>query len=219
MSVSRREALRQLGMGGVAVAAIPSWVEALTEQAAQHAHAHHAPAVAAAPVDWKPKVLTADQDATVTTLSELIIPATETPGAKAALVNRFVDAVLEDADDNVRKEFLRGLTWVDLKSKELYGTDFRSATAQQQTDLLTAISDEKPATSADMLGRDFFRAIKSMTITGYYTSEVGMKQELGDDGQVFFAEFKGCDHPAHGAPPPAKGVKPQPRASGSTARG
>ena len=44
---------------------------------------------------------------------------------------------------------------------------------------------------------EFFEAIKSMTIIGYYTSEVGMRQEMGDDGTLFFAEFKGCEHPEH----------------------
>jgi gluconate 2-dehydrogenase gamma chain len=204
MSVSRREAIRKLGMGGVAAAAAPSWVEALTELA--QGHIHPAPAPAAAAADWKPKVLNADQDATVVVLSELIIPATETPGAKAALVSRFVDAVLEDADEHERKEFLRGLEWTNLKSRELFGADFKSATAAQQTELLTVMSSDKPATSGELLGRDFFKAIKSLTITGYYTSEIGMKQELGDDGQVFFAEFKGCDHPEHGAP--ASAAKP-----------
>jgi len=198
MRVSRRDALRKLGMGGVAAAATPSWVEALGTLA--QGHVHPAPTPATAPADWTPKVLNADQDATVTLLSELIIPATDTPGAKAALVNRFVDAVLEDADEHERKEFLRGLEWTNLRSREQFGTDFKSATPAQQTELLTAMSADKPATSADLLGRDFFRAIKSLTITGYYTSEVGMKQELGDDGQMFFAEFKGCDHPEHGAP-------------------
>jgi len=198
MSVSRREALRKLGISGVAAAAAPTWVEALTELAQGHVHPAPAPAVAAA--DWKPKVLSADQDATVVTLSELIIPATDTPGAKAALVNRFVDAVLQDADNHERREFVRGLEWTDLKSRELFGADFKSASPAQQTELLTAMSADTPATSGDLLGRDFFRAIKSLTITGYYTSEVGMKQELGDDGQVFFAEFKGCEHPEHGAP-------------------
>lgn len=198
MRVSRRDALRKLGMGGVVAAAAPSWVEAL--EALAQGHVHPAPTPATAPADWKPKVLNADQDATVTLLSELIIPATDTPGAKAALVNRFVDAVLEDADEHERKEFLRGLEWTNLRSQERFGTDFKSATPPQQTELLTAMSSEASATSADLLGRDFFKAIKSLTITGYYTSEVGMKQELGDDGQMFFAEFKGCDHPEHGAP-------------------
>ena len=60
----------------------------------------------------------------------------------------------------------------------------------------------------DQIGVEFFQSIKSMTITGYYTSEIGMRQELGDDGQLFFAEFKGCTHPEHGAPAPAPKGKP-----------
>ena len=46
---------------------------------------------------------------------------------------------------------------------------------------------------------DFFEAIKRLTITGYYTSEVGMREELGDDGMLYFAEKPGCAHPEHRA--------------------
>ena len=51
----------------------------------------------------------------------------------------------------------------------------------------------------DQVGTEFFKAIKALTITGYYTSEIGMKQELGDDGQLFFLEYPGCTHPQHKA--------------------
>jgi hypothetical protein len=43
----------------------------------------------------------------------------------------------------------------------------------------------------------FFRAIKSMTITGYYTTEIGLRQELGDDGRMMLGAFEGCTHPEH----------------------
>ena len=46
---------------------------------------------------------------------------------------------------------------------------------------------------------EFFQALKGMTITGFYTSEAGLLQDIGDDGQVFFTEFKGCQHKEHGA--------------------
>ena len=36
-----------------------------------------------------------------------------------------------------------------------------------------------------------------MTITGYYTTQIGLQQELGDDGKLVLAEFKGCTHPEH----------------------
>ncbi len=221
--LGRREALRRLTLGGLGVASLPAWVEALTGLAEARGH-EHASAPAAPAADWKPKVLDAHQDETIATISELIIPATDTPGARAALVNRFVDEVVADATEADRREFLRGLRWMDGRSNELFGADFVKATPEQQTALLTIISSEKNKSLEDEIGRDFFRAIKSMTITGYYTSEVGMKQELGDDGQVFFLEFKGCTHPEHGAPAPAAApgkkapAKPAPRASAPVPR-
>jgi len=204
--VGRREALRRLTLGRLGTASLPTWVEALTGLAEARGH-EHAMAPAAPAADWKAKVLDPHQDETVATISELIIPATDTPGARAALVNRFVDGVVADAPEADRREFLRGLRWMDGRSNELFGADFVKATPDQQTALLTIISSDKNKSLEDEIGRDFFRAIKPMTITGYYTSEVGMKQELGDDGQLFALEFKGCTHPEHGAPVPGPAPK------------
>jgi len=197
--LNRREALRRLAVGGLGTAATPLWIENLrsaAEASAEHVHAR----TAAAAEDWKPKLLSPQQNETVITLCELIIPTTDTPGGKAALVNRFVDEVLADSGPAERREFFRGLTWMDQRSLELFGIDFVGATPEQQNALLTIVSSATNRSVADQVGVEFFQAIKSMTITGYYTSEVGMRQELGDDGQVFFTEFKGCTHPEHGAP-------------------
>ena len=207
--LGRREALRRLTLGGLGVASLPAWVEALTGLAEARGH-EHAAAPAAPAADWKPKALDAHQDETVATISELIIPTTDTPGARAALVNRFVDEVVADATEADRREFIRGLRWMDGRSNELFGADFVKATPDQQTALLTIISSDKNKSLEDEIGPDFFRAIKSMTITGYYTSEVGLKQELGDDGQLFLLEFKGCTHTEHGAPAPAPVPKKAP---------
>jgi gluconate 2-dehydrogenase gamma chain len=210
-ALNRREALRRLAAGGVGLAAAPSWVEALTAHAASHAHAQTRRAAATA---WKPKVLSAHQNATVVALSELIIPQTDTAGAKAAKVNEFIDLVLSDAKAEDREKFMSGLAWVDARAKQDFGKTFVAASPQEQTALLTAISkppEPSPAapdkasaektgpdkTGTDNTGPEFFMAIKSMTITGYYTSEIGMREELGDDGNLFFAEFKGCTHPEH----------------------
>ncbi len=184
-ALGRREALRRLTLGGLGAATLPAWVEALTGVAEARGHEHLA-APSAPAADWTPKLLDAHQ-----------------PGGKAALVNRFVDEVLADAAEPDRREFLRGLRWIDGRSNELFGTDFVKASPEQQNALLTILSSDKNKSFQDEIGRDFFKAIKSLTITGYYTSEVGMKQELGDDGQLFFLEFKGCTHPEHGAPAPA----------------
>ena len=188
--VNRREALRRLAVGGAATAALPSWVEHLSALALDHAQSHgqHAAAAKTAAA-WKPKVLTPHQNATVITVSELIIPQTDTPGAKAANVNRVIDAVLLEGREGDRAKFLAGLTALDERSKTEFGKPFVDATPDQHTAMLTKLSTEPVD--------EFFEAIKSMTIIGYYTSEVGMREEMGDNGNLFFAEFKGCEHPEH----------------------
>lgn len=237
-AVNRREALRRLALGGAGLASLPSWVESLNALAFEHAHEQRKPARAPAAA-WKPQVFTPHQNATVIVLTELIIPQTDTPGAKAARVNEFIDGVLSKAKPGEREKFLSGLAWMDARSKQDHGAPFIKATADQQVALLTPLSaaadarnaaaqaasrprqkavptspppdptapagqadaakqaGEKTPTEGEPLGADFFTALKSMTIVGYYTSEVGVREELGDDGMLFFQEFKGCTHPEH----------------------
>jgi glucoside 3-dehydrogenase (cytochrome c) hitch-hiker subunit len=146
---------------------------------------------------WTPAVFTARQNDAVIALTELIIPATDTPGAKAALVNRFIDRVLADAPVAQRDAFLRGLAWIDTASRAESGQDIADAAVDRQTALLTRLADEGNHAPADAPGVEFFHAIKSMTISGYYSTEIGLRQELGDDGVLMALEFHGCDHPEH----------------------
>ena len=198
--VNRRQAMRRLATGAVGVATSAAWVDSLTALARQQAHAHAA-AAAVALQDWTPRVLTARQNDAVIALTELIIPDTGpapgTPGAKAARVNRFVDTVLQGAAPADREKFIKGLAWIDARSKTLFGKDFLAASAADQTALLTRISKEGNPDGEDPAGTEFFQAIKVLTINGYYTSEIGLRQELGDDGQLFMLQFPGCTHPEH----------------------
>ena len=196
--LNRRDAMRRLAAGGIGAATPMLWVTTLSALAReQAAHVHPSAAAAQAAATWRPKVLTAHQLDTVATLSELIIPQTDTPGAKATLVDRFIDSVLQDATPADRKRFLDGLAWVDTRSKALFNKDFVSSTPTQQTDLLMKLSPAEGASTEAPAGVEFFTAIKSMTITGYYTTEIGLQQELGDDGRLVLAAFEGCTHPEH----------------------
>ena len=189
MTMTRREIVRLAALGGVAAAA-PSWVTRVVDVAVAHTHAH-----AVVQAEWKPAILTPHQDRTVVALCELIIPKTDTAGATDAGVNRFVDAVIADADAPDRDAFLNGLGWIDRRAKELHGEDFVALTAEQQTAIVSRISGD--AASAAPEGVAFFKSIKALTITGYYTSKAGMAQELGDDGRVVFPGYAGCTHPEH----------------------
>ena len=196
--------MRTLAAGAVGAATAATWVDSLSALARQQAPAH-APAQAAgaaiAAQDWMPRVLNARQNEAVIALTELIIPDTGpapgTPGAKAALVNRFIDNVLHSASPADRDNFIKGLAWIDARSTKLFGKEFLATTAAEQTSLLTPISAAGNPDGEERIGTDFFRAIKVMTINGYYTSEIGLHQELGDDGVLFMPQFVGCTHPEH----------------------
>lgn len=194
MALTRRDAIRQLALGGAAAAAAPLWVEALTAAAGQHA-AHYQAASGAA--SWTPKVLSRSQDRLVVSLAERIIPQTDTAGATKANVNRFIDGVLADASPADRRKFFDGLAWIDARSQRETGSAFADASPDQQTTLLTTLSTNTAPSPEDRPGVDFFVAIKSLTITGYYTSEIAMREEMGDTGQMFFLEFQGCTHDEH----------------------
>lgn len=195
-TTTRREALRQLAMGGAAAVTAPLWVDNLLAIAEQHG-AHRAAAGQAAAAAWTPKVLDPRQNEMVIALAELIIPATDTPGATDARVNRYIDEVLADATPADRSRFLQGLEWVDMRSERRFNRRFVNAPPDQQIALLTDLSTATDPLPDDTPGVEFFRAIKGMTVTGYYTSEAGILQEIGHEEGAFFAEFKGCTHKEH----------------------
>lgn len=194
--VNRRDALRTLTAGAVGIATLPLWVESLCAQARAEAHSHAADAALAAQ-SWTPAVLTARQNDAIVTLTELIIPETNTPGAKAALVNRFIDRVLANAPAAERDEFLKGLTWLDARCRTRFGRDLGAASPADLTTLVTPLSQEGTHPTEDAAGVAFFHALKSMTINGYYTTEIGLRQELGEDGRMALPAFEGCTHPEH----------------------
>ena len=127
------------------------------------------------------RVLTPHQNETVATIAELIIPKTDTPGAREAGVPAFIDVMLADwGDDDQRKMFSGGLANVDERSRATFGKDFIGCTAAQQGEILqdldyelARLRDAKADTS-----KSFFGAMKWLTLTGYYTSEVGATSEL-----------------------------------------
>jgi glucoside 3-dehydrogenase (cytochrome c) hitch-hiker subunit len=197
-TLTRRDALKKIAASGAGAAATVFWVDALVSAAEQHAAHYHAPA-AAAVGPWTPKVLSPAQNEAVIALAEIIIPKTETPGATDARVNAFIDGVLSDTAEDNRKKFLDGLAWLDTHTTEAHGAPFTKLGHEQQVAVLTALSQLSPDASPVPPGADFFQAIKSLTVTGYYTSEIAMREEIGDDGLMFFAEFTGCTHKEHGA--------------------
>lgn len=203
---SRRGALKKIALGTGAVTTLPILGQASTMSsmpgmgpgmASDGAMGAPPPNPLTDP-DWKPIFFDQHQNDTVIALTELIIPQTDTPGAKAALVNRFLDLWLNDEEADRQKAFIEGLAWIDGRSFELHQKPFVELTSAQQTDLLTPLADADNQKPEDEAGIKFFSELKDSTIFGYYSSEVGMEQELHYGGDDYHTEFPGaCTHPEH----------------------
>lgn len=144
------------------------------------------------------KTLNPQQNATVTTIAELIIPQTDTPGAKAARVNEFIDLILTEwYDEEEKSTFMTGLADVDSRTRDLYGKDFVDCVEKQQVEILQALDDEVAAREDNARRRrthppqkNFFFMMKQLTLVGYYTSQVGFEQEL--HGEIIPSRHAAC---------------------------
>jgi gluconate 2-dehydrogenase gamma chain len=186
--LTRRDALKTL-VGGIGVATVIPLIPVDVAEAAQKAVAKRRAGSAL-------KFFTPAQHRTVDVLSELIIPADDrSPGAKAAQVADYIDFVLSESPAETKKAWTDGLAALDAASTSQSGKPFTEATAEQQTALLTeaAKNEFNPTTPLET----FFREAKSRTIFGYYTTKIGIHDELKYKGNQFLPEFVGCDHPEH----------------------
>ena len=127
------------------------------------------------------RVLDAHQAETVEMIAELIIPETDTPGARAARLPEFIDLLLAEwAPDDDRKLFLDGLADVDARARAVSAADFRSASEAQRVAILTALDAEAQEARKAKGDRKphFFDHMKFVTVYGYCTSEAGATAEL-----------------------------------------
>ena len=105
---------------------------------------------------WVPRTLTPHQHDTVEAIAEIIIPTTDTPGARAAGVGRFVDAMFSDyypAKD--RRRFLDGLSRVDSQAKRRHGRAFTDLPADQQTAMVLEMDQAAFAELPGTVGQPF----------------------------------------------------------------
>lgn len=192
---SRRAALKALAASVGALAVWPDLSEASAETFAAIQKAKRAPQL---------KFFTPAQYATVDALSDTIIPTDDhSPGASAARVADYIDLLLSESDGTMQEAWKTGLTALDAASQASAQAPFVKLAAEKRTAVLTALAanEAKPGTPAEQ----FFKIAKDATIRGYYTSEIGVQQELQYKGNQFLGEFVGCTHPEHGyvAPTPS----------------
>lgn len=193
--MKRRRAIGVLGgmVGGPllapegAFAELVAWAQRVRASAGQAGGSSHDASQAA------PSLLTPPRARVMAAMAEVIIPATDTPGASEAGVTEFVAALVDGwLDDDDRDRFLAGLDTVDPAARDRFGVDFADCTPDEQAALvgdldaeLTRLRDN-PATDET---RHFFHDVKRFTLTAYFTSEVGL-EAVGY--RTTFPAFDGC---------------------------
>lgn len=175
--MDRRSMLRFLG-GSIAVPALAGFsAESLYAQG----QALNARISDSLPTGYGPVgPFTAHENQTVDTIAELIIPATDTPGARAARVNEFIALIVaERYTDEERQRFIASLASIDERGRSTFGKTFVEGTPAQRNTILAAL-DAEAAVSRQTSGAipHFFQELKGLTLYGYYTSEIGVTREL-----------------------------------------
>jgi hypothetical protein len=138
---------------------------------------------------WQPGVFDEHQLTTVAILAELIIPSTDTPGARVALVHQHLDHILSASPDTARDQFLEGLWWLDGYCLRSAGKPFKDAPAEQQMQILLLLNDASDPELEP--GRVFVQAMKTWTAKIYYSTETG-QQELNKGGRVPSSYAREC---------------------------
>ena len=127
---------------------------------------------------YEPSTLSREDYDLLGTLVDMIIPESDTPGAREVGVHAMLDEDL--AKDSKSLGILRDGMGV------LREDGFEGLTSRQRIDVLTRYSESAGQDKA------FFETLKGLTIDAYYSTEVGLVQELGYQGNTYLAEFPGC---------------------------
>lgn len=184
--VQRREILRILGVAAT-VAGFPGF----SKWGFACGHIGNT-ALQVKPAAYQPQFFTPSEYAMIERLTDIIIPADGTPGAKEAGVAEFIDVMIF-SDPEQQYAFRMGLAWLNSHSERTLKKKFVELTPEQQTSILEPLGFSQKARPGEEDGRTFFALMREYTVTGFYTSEIGFK-ELDNPALKFYSESPECPH-------------------------
>lgn len=113
--------------------------------------------------------------ATIAVLSDIIIPKDDVSGsATDAKVPDFIEFIVKDKPD-FKTPMRGGLRWLDIESSKRFATAFKDCTAPQQIQIVDDIAYPEKAKPEMKQGVSFFNLMRNLTATGFYTSQIGVK--------------------------------------------
>jgi len=134
-------------------------------------------------VKAQPNFFTEHEMATITLLSDIIIPKDAVSGsATDAKVPEFIEFIVKDMPDH-QVPMRGGLKWLDLHSYKKHAKAFTECSGKEQIGIVDEIAYPEKAAPALAQGVSFFNKIRDLVTTGFYTAEIGVK-DLGYMGNV-----------------------------------
>jgi hypothetical protein len=175
---------RRAALKIVVLSALSPKLNALQTAAACHMGTDSATAPA---TEYKLQFFSENENRLLDQLMEMIIPAdSRSPGAQAAKTSLFADLMVATSDDGVQKKWRDGIRLMQAE-----------ATRSSLAEALEKASDNEGNPTTEL--ERFFALLKQMTVNGYYTSSIGIHQDLEYQGNTYLAAFPGCTHPEHSA--------------------
>jgi len=175
--IDRRMALALLGCGVLS-----------TRIAAAQRQAH---TLQKSPADYRLQFFSPEEDRLLDDICEMILPADEhSPGAHAAMVHRYIDLVVANSDRESQSVWRTRIRAVEDMAVARFGKVFTRLSGSEKADLVRVLAARaaQAATAAEL----FFLDARRMTLVGYYTSKIGLIDELGYRGNAVLAAFPGC---------------------------
>lgn len=129
------------------------------------------------------KFFTAHEMATITVLADIIMPKDEVSGsASEAKVPDFIEFIVKDMPSH-QTPVRGGLRWLDMQCFKQFDKAFVNCDAKQQIAMVDQIAYPNKAKPEMKQGVAFFNHMRDLVTTGFYTSEMGVK-DLGYMGNT-----------------------------------
>ncbi|GHM98917.1 hypothetical protein WSM22_04070 [Cytophagales bacterium WSM2-2] len=166
--INRREAIRKTAMlmGTALTASMISFLESCKN---------------IPDLNYKPVFFNEDQARLVSEVAEIILPKTDTPGAKDVGVPNFIDMLVKECyKQEDQKKFIDGLNEFDQGANKKYGNRFiECSSGEREAYVIETHKDAIAAVKNDKsLPRPFILKMKELTMLAYFTSEPGATKVL-----------------------------------------
>ena len=157
----------------------------------EHRHSS-APVTQQAAKEYRYRYFHPEQLTTLDALTETIIPTDDhSPGAKAAGVSQYIDEIVADAPRDTKQLWSDGLAMANDMAVNSFGKAYAECSSNEQFAIMSVLAGEHDPARREAR---FFAALKIATIDGYYTSSIGIHQDLQYRGNQALKSFPGCQH-------------------------